>query len=234
MPSRYRISRLAAFTAIASTGPLRWLAATSVSVLILSVLFDQSAGHAAHHGDAVDLYQATGDWFVMVLAMMLPLVSSQVALVRNSVAHRTRFAATGWFLTGYVGMWTFFGVILRPLAELLLAPALSALGPLLWLCISITWSATPLAQLARNLCHKQQRVAAFGRKALVDSLFFGLRIGGLCFLSCWPWMVLPLLVDNLHLPVMVAVTLYMFADRISNPAAVQWRTPPAFQVLFGR
>lgn len=241
--------RLAAFVAHASTGPLPWLVAASATILTLSALIGPSMSHAGHGSSHIAVNgslspdlgfgdnavgQMTFDWLLMVLAMMLPLVSSQVAFARDSVARRWKFAATLWFLSGYVGTWTLFGVILLPTATIFSAVGSTSFGLLLWLCFSIAWSATPLAQFARNLCHKQLRVGAFGYKTVVDSFLYGARIGGYCFLSCWPWMILPLFIADHHMLAMVGVTLYMFADRISIPAAVKWRTPPALHVLLGR
>jgi predicted metal-binding membrane protein len=171
------------------------------------------------------------EWSLMVAAMMPLLVADPVDNVwRSSIASR-RPRALGLFALGYASVWLAAAIMLIPAAVLLLLLAPGSVAFPAALALSLTWSASPFAQKARNLCHRRHRVGAFGPRADRECLVHGLRTGTACFMTCWPWMLVPFTVESGHVAVMAAVTLVLFCERIVPAGAPRWQVPPVFETL---
>lgn len=169
------------------------------------------------------------DWTAMVLLMMPPLVSVQVAHVGRSVRRPCRPQALLAFGLGYGGCWVLAGAILVPAglaASVLLPPSLDSAA---MLAGALIWGASPPAQTARNRCHRLERIGADGQGALAH----GVVTGRACLVTCWVWMMVPLTVAAGHSLTMLAVALYLFAERLAPAAAIRWRLPPGIGVLGG-
>ncbi len=173
------------------------------------------------------------DWGLMVVAMMTPLTTPQLAYVRRSVGPGFGAGATMSFLGAYWSIWCLSTVILVPLAMLLMALTGDRLGLPAVLLVAVIHSMSPLAQRARNACHHTVRISPFGASAWADSAGQGFATGLRCLAACWPWMLIPLVVTHGHTAVMMLIGFYLFADRIAPPASLAWRIPPAFETLFG-
>jgi len=170
-------------------------------------------------------------WTLMSVAMMGPLVSGQVAYVWRSVCDRQRRLAVTCFLTGYFAVWVASGLLLVPAVRWFAgAPSSAGLGAAV--VASLVWSASPMAQVARNRCHTTRRLAAFGPAAAADCAGFGGRTGCACVVACWPWMLVPRLLPGWHVPGMMMIGLFLFADRVAPAAAPRWRRPPAFATFW--
>lgn len=240
--------RLAAFAAQSGSGPLPALAAVSVLAYALLAALPQGGmvaslcgtiGIGAFWGYLRTLPWSLGfgplviDWVLMVVAMMTPLVSHQVARVAWSSRPQYKGVAVAGFLVGYWSIWCATIIVLMPAAAALSSVVGKGADLPVAIAIALIYSASPGAQRARNLCHRTAPVPAFGPGILTGSAGRGIAVGAGCIAVCWPWMLVPLTVQSGHLPVMILVGAYLFADRISPPAPTVWRVPPAFEVVFG-
>lgn len=167
-------------------------------------------------------------WTAMTLAMMPLLVVGPAAHVRRCTLPRRRAWATLLFGGGYGLCWIVAGFVLAPLALLLALVLGRWVAAALIVASALCWSASPLAQLARNACHSRQRIGAFGAAADIDCIRQGIVTGMACVGTCWPWMLLPALAGNAHLAAMAAVTIVVTIDRLAAPGRVRWRVPPLF------
>lgn len=166
-------------------------------------------------------------WMIMTAAMMLPLTSAGCARVLHAVAPALRRRAVSSYLAGYLIVWLLPGIALA-LAGLAFGPAAEQRGMALIGCaFALGWSASPIAQRARNAMHRAQPIRGFGPAALLDSGRFGATSAVSCILSCWPWMLVPFLFGDAHRLAMAAITLYLFLDRLEPPSPPRWRLPPA-------
>lgn len=89
--------------------------------------------------------------------------------------------------------------------------------------IAILWQVSPTKQRCLNACHRRPSLAAFGVRAECDVSAFGVTHGLWCIATCWALMLLPLLIAQWHLPVMIAVGLFLFGERFERPAPPRWR-----------
>jgi len=208
-------------------------AAAPVSLSALCGQFSL-AGVAGGAAIAIGLWSPTvlaAAWLVMIVAMMPPLLAQPVDhILRSSPRHRRR-RSLFLFSLSYAAMWCAAGLLLVPAAIVLRLVLPGLWAPLAATLLALAWSASPLAQAARNRCHRVRRIGAFGAAADRDCLRYGLSTGIACTTVCWPWMLVPIAFDAGHLPAMVLVTVLLFADRTAPPAKACWRVPPAFPVL---
>jgi predicted metal-binding membrane protein len=166
------------------------------------------------------------DWFVMLVAMMPPLLALALLHVWRSVLPRHRALALACFLSGYVAMWLVAGI---PLVATALWLALLTSGgpalPLVALGLALLWSASPWQRAALNRGHRVAGIAALGASMSRDACRFGLQHGAWCVASCWAWMLVPLAGGRWHVPAMALCALAMLADRLSPPGRPRWRRP---------
>lgn len=144
-------------------------------------------------------------WAVMMVGMMTPSVAPVVLLYahvrRRAVTDGEPFAATGWFVGGYLLVWSGFsflatvaqwglehGGLLTPMMVM----ACSRVGGLL-LIIAGLYQWSPLKRLCLAHCTSPltflQRHGGFRRDAR-KSLALGMRHGIYCLGCCWALMVL--------------------------------------------
>jgi predicted metal-binding membrane protein len=160
---------------------------------------------------------------LMVAAMMLPLTVKPLRHLRDRSFASRRARAMSLFIAGYMAAGMAAGVALHALA--LAARSAEAAPPCLGFAvvIAVLWQASPAKQWCLNRCHRRPQLAAFGAAADCDALAFGLRNGASCAGACWALMWLSLMVERGHLPAMFAVTLFVLAERLENPAPLAWR-----------
>jgi predicted metal-binding membrane protein len=163
--------------------------------------------------------------------MMPPLVAQPVSHVWQSSFRARRARAAALFGLSYAAMWVAAGLALVPAAIVLMAVLPGAPALLAALLMVLLWSASPPAQAARNRCHRVRRIGAFGRAADLDCLAQGVVTGRDCIAACWPWMILPMTAGIMHVAAMLAVTLVLFAERLSPAGPVRWRIPPAWEAV---
>jgi|HubBroStandDraft_6_1064221.scaffolds.fasta_scaffold151119_2 predicted metal-binding membrane protein len=175
----------------------------------------------------------TADWALMVAAMMAPLLLAPLRHGWDRSFARRRARATLLFVAGYAAAWMVAGVVLQAtaLAALLAMPAAPIGGLGLVAAAAMGWQVSPAKQWCLNRCHRRPQLAAFGAAADVDALSFGLSNGAACVGTCWALMLLMLLVGSGHFAAMLAVTLFVLAERLENPAPLGWRLRGAGKAL---
>jgi predicted metal-binding membrane protein len=163
-------------------------------------------------------------WALMITAMMPPLILQPLRHVRDRSLARRRGYAMASFSAGYAAVWMATGAVLDLLA-LACRLAMPGTGVVLagGLVIAILWQVSPAKQRCLNACHRRPSLAAFGMRAECDAFAFGFTHGTWCVGACWALMLLPLLVGQWHLPVMMAVGLFLFGERFERPAPLAWR-----------
>ncbi|MEM1052192.1 MAG: DUF2182 domain-containing protein [Pseudomonadota bacterium] len=234
--------RFQAFRAQLFSGPLITLITISFGAFVLLWMLQHGfaavelsasdQGHS-HHGLTFPMGYEMLNWCVMVIAMMTPLVAHNLSYVRSAVDARIRGSVALAFLLGYWAVWCVTGLFLMPLTALILALADANIAFLIMILGGLIYSASPIAQLGRNLCHQSQRLEAFGAPAQWSSARYGLVTGMRCTLVCWPWMIVPMLALSGHMAAMIIVTVFLFFDRLSLPTKPAWRIPPALGTVFG-
>jgi hypothetical protein len=167
-----------------------------------------------------------GDWLLMVLAMMPPLLSVPVTHIWRSNFETRRPSAMTAFALGYLTIWMAAGAPLICLALLWGLAAPGAPGVVALLLLALLWSASPVGQISRNRCHKLIPINPFGAGVARDSFRQGVLSAKWCVLSCWIWMVLPLATTAHHQATMAAVTLWLFFERLASPRPPRWGWPP--------
>ncbi|WP_085583644.1 MULTISPECIES: DUF2182 domain-containing protein [unclassified Pseudomonas] len=165
------------------------------------------------------------EWFLMLLAMMPPLLAMPLMHVWRSSLPRRRVRATVVFLLGYGALWMAAGPVLLALALLLQIAALKG-ALIVSLLIALLWSMSPWHRAALNRSHRRRRIGLFGWAADRDCLAFGVTHGAGCIASCWAWMLVPLVSGAWHLPVMLAAGVVLLAERLSPPGPARWRWNP--------
>ncbi len=173
-------------------------------------------------------------WFVMICAMMLPLIPIPLNHVRMASSPRRRWWAAFLWLVGYFLVWMVACLVLVPVALLL-----SSLRPgntsLVFLhLVGLIWSSSPACQRARNACHRTSRIGAPGIQADIDCFRYGMRIGLICLAICWIWMILPMLAGTWHAAAMLAASAWVFLDRIFPARRPSWRLPPVMEEIVWR
>jgi predicted metal-binding membrane protein len=163
-------------------------------------------------------------WALMVAAMMSPLVIAPLRHVHERSFAQRRARAMLLFVAGYVSVWMVAGVLLQTMA---LVARWAVPAPLVYLSLAaataMLWQISPAKQWCLNLCHRRPHLAAFGAGADRDAFDFGLRNGASCAGACWALMLVTLFVAQGHVLWMVAVTLFVFGERLESPAPLLWR-----------
>lgn len=166
-------------------------------------------------------------WIMMLLAMLPPLLREPIALLWQRSLSRRRVYGIASFLVGYGCTWLLAGAVFLAVAVAceLLAISIGLPGFALGLLLAAIWQASPWRQVALNRCHHQPRLSAFGMRANIDALRYGLRYAGACIAACGTWMLLPMLAGDWHLPVMAAAMLLSIHEREQAPQPARWRLP---------
>jgi predicted metal-binding membrane protein len=164
------------------------------------------------------------EWLIMLIAMMSPLLAQPVTHVWRSSLVARRPRALILFALAYAMVWLTAAGVLVPCA-MMLRLGMPDAAPIVAVALAIGWSGSPYAQLSRNRCHRSQGIGAFGRSADRDCLRQGVATGLACVGTCWPWMLVPMMLDAGHAAAMVAVSLVLFLERLAPPAPAAWRLP---------
>jgi predicted metal-binding membrane protein len=148
-------------------------------------------------------------WLVMVAAMMLPLTILPVRHVAFRSFSNRRYRAISQFLLGYLMLWAVVGAAMAPLSY---AIPPSTMGLSLALVVAVGWQLTPTKSRALLRCHRTVPLTPVGWRAPVDCLFYGLRTGADCALSCWALM-LPSVIASHSLLIMLGCQTIMLHER---------------------
>lgn len=169
--------------------------------------------HAFSHGQASSWLSATGDWMLMVAAMMLPLVVEQIRTTADRSLWRRRHRAIAAFVIGYVTPWFLLGVCISIVTSALgvhdrPAVPLAAAG----FAIAAAWQLTAAKRRALSSCHRTMPLAPRGWRADRDCCRYGCSVGLRCVVSCWGLMLVCLLASH-GLAVTIGATAVALAER---------------------
>jgi predicted metal-binding membrane protein len=151
-------------------------------------------------------------WAAMVLAMTPPLLLTLPTAIGRRRREGPAAIGTGLFAVAYGGVWLAAGTVFIPAALWLggvLATGASALAALL--VVGLSWRLSPLHRHGVALCRRTAEVGA--RPGLQGALRMGVRHGLACVLTCWPLMLLPMVVHGGHQAAMLAASALQIADR---------------------
>lgn len=159
-----------------------------------------------------------GNWLLMTLAMMLPLVVLPLRHVafRSFRSHRNRAMAA--FMVGYLAVWTVVGAAFVPLMILIAAGESGQFALWLAVMLAIAWQFAPAKTRAARRCHRTEALSASGYRAYFDCLTFGVRTGSNCAMSCWALMFVSALAMH-NLLAMICIQAIMINDRYELPWA---------------
>jgi predicted metal-binding membrane protein len=160
----------------------------------------------------------------MVVAMMLPKITTAVMHIYGSSLKRLRLILSVLFVLAYFTVWMFvsLGMIAFKMAGHLLMPA-SYLPAILIGVIALIWQFSPVKQRCLNRGHEHSVLSAFGWAAYRDTLRFGIMHGLWCVGAGWAIMLLPMLLPVGHTLAMIPVTLIMLSEHMEHPQYPQWR-----------
>lgn len=237
--------RLAAFGAQMKLGSMPALLFMSIAAYLTLAIFSQWGVLTAHDGSPVadssriphsasqSLDMLAVEWGLMVVGMMTPLAALQVSHIYQSTVRGVRIICVAAFLCAFWLTWFVAMLVLFPVASWLSSVFGDVGDSGVALALAIVLSASPMAQRARNRCHRIRTMSPFGARAMMGCSNQGIGTATSCVVACWPWMLVPLTVQSWHLLLMILFGAYMFVDRIAPAAPPRWRLPPAFETLFG-
>lgn len=175
--------------------------------------------------------QLLSSWWLMLLAMMPLLLVHPLDYVWRRSLLRKRWQAVALFVIGFSAIWTLAGVVLMALtvgARVILGfSPMDTLIVALGVCL--VWQASPFKQACLNHCHNQPRISAFGLDFFKDCLRYGMVSAGWCVGSCWALMLLPMLAEQGHVPLMLVSMGWMLRERFKRPRPVRWHWPRLFR-----
>ena len=165
-----------------------------------------------------------GNWVLMLIAMMAPMLVAPIYHIRISSFARRRARSTMLFVAGYGAVWMVAGIVIV-VVELIAAWRMpgSYLPATIVGLTAVVWQASPFKQRCLNRCHSHRPLAAFGFAADLDVFRFGLEQGLWCTASCWAAMLFPMLLPEAHFTAMAAVAILMFCERLDPPREPRWR-----------
>jgi predicted metal-binding membrane protein len=165
---------------------------------------------------ALDPARWAGEWTLMIVAMMFPLLVPMIGYVaaRSYAVRRERSVAL--FVAGYVLAWAAAAAV----ASVMLIAARSGLAllgvaPLAGLigcALAALWQTSAAKARAVNRCHGTVPLRPAGLAADRDAMRFGLLHGSRCVRACLPTMVLPLLGSH-GIAAMAVIFAILLAER---------------------
>lgn len=220
------------------TRPMPALLAIALLGWIVLLIFGDATMHqhtsVHHHHETMNpavsdiVLQSAWSWFLMLVAMMTPLLAQSIEYIWVRSLPRRRVRGIILFVVAYTMMWMLAGGVLMSIAQLLQAiPAINGIGiipPAIALAVLFIWQASPWKQFSFNRCHLVSRLSAFGWAADVDCLRFGFIKGFWCIGSCWAWMLFPLVFTPM-VPMMLLASLFLFFEQYKPGRRPQWHLP---------
>ncbi len=201
---------------IALRHPEWWLYTVAASAGFVLVVDGLSAMPMSGPGSV--MLPGADHWFLMVLAMMVPLAAPQARLVALRSVWQRRHRSAALFAVGLIAVWIAVGALLTGLVALADASPPAWLPPAL-LVLAAGWQVSaPRRRLLRR-CGSVRLRAADGPAADLDCARVGVRAGVLCVAGCGvamlPMAVTPMGPDGLLL--MAGVLAILWWERASGP-----------------
>ena len=174
---------------------------------------DHSHHHTMSHGLPA-LSSVAFAWMLMVVAMMFPMILESIRILAARSLWKRRHRAILGFLTGYLALWTLFGIAATFAISALQAQVQleSTHAAALGLGVAIVWQLMPAKRRAILGCHRLRPIVATGWRADRDCLRTGWMIGVSCLVSCWALMLACILSGH-SLPVMFFAMAVSWTER---------------------
>lgn len=161
-------------------------------------------------------------WFVMIIAMMFPLLKSAIRHTARSVLRSDREMSMLLFLFGYTLVWTSMGLIFLtlPLALEWTFGSTSAFaqgivaGIVFFIAAIMSW--LPSRSVIMVRCELTMPIRISGWKFYKDCLFYGVTIGVVCLRMCWVVMAALMLAHHTII-LMLIVSLIALIERYRVP-----------------
>ena len=131
------------------------------------------------------------------------------------------------FFIDYIVFWTFIGIVLLFLTEILNS-ILDSSKELVLGCILVIllfWQATPWKQMSLNRCHIPPMINPFGLQSVIDCFSYGLKKAFYCVGTCWPLMWISLVTMQHTMYLMPLFTFMMYFEQNLPWKPEQWRIP---------
>jgi predicted metal-binding membrane protein len=168
-------------------------------------------------------------WAVMMIAMMTPSAAPMILIYarvgRQELAQEKPFAATGWFVAGYLLMWTGFSLVATAaqwglervaLLDPMMTSVSNVFGGIVLIAASI-YQWTPLKEACLKNCQTPfafiLRHGGFRRDAR-GSLLFGMRHGAYCVGCCWVLMALLFIGGVMNLLWIAAIAIFVLVEKV--------------------
>ena len=168
-------------------------------------------------------------WIVMMVGMMTPSAAPMILIYarvgRSAVTQGTPFAAAGWFVAGYLLVWSGFSLAATAaqwalerctLLDSRMAGSSGILGAIVLVAAGIyQWSSL------KNRCLKEcraplafiQRQGGFRRDAR-GALLLGLKHGAYCLGCCWMLMALLFAGGVMNVLWIAAIAIFILAEKV--------------------
>jgi Predicted metal-binding integral membrane protein (DUF2182) len=157
---------------------------------------------------------ALGEWSIMVVAMMFPLMVTPVRFAAFASLWGRRHLAIGAFLLAYLAVWLVAGTATLALTEGMRSAHWLKNG---WsagvgFLLAAAWQFTPIKRRLAVSCHRTRPLAPVGWPAHRDCLLFGLDHGMHCVPKCGLLMFVAMLSPS-AMTMMAASSLLLYYER---------------------
>lgn len=225
---------------------IAWMATVYYSHGMNSQMSMQMPGMEQQPSLIVEASLFLGMWIVMMVAMMFPAAAPMVIIFsnlhQNRKAKNKGFIPTWVFVTGYLLVWTFFGV-LAYFIDLIVGhfamsfPNLHEYGSLIGGAVLIAAGLYQLTPL-KNVCLKHCRsplhfIMHRWREGYLGALIMGMDHGAYCLGCCWGLMLVLFVVGIMNIAWMGILTLVIFVEKISKHGVVISKMVGGLLILLG-
>lgn len=177
-----------------------------------------TAGHGEWGTVVTGLPAALAAWTVMSVAMMLPVALPAARHVALNSIRKRRARAMTIFVAAYVAVWVLFG--LPTLLGVRAAVVVGGVGDrsllLIALAVAACWQASGIKRRSLAQCRRTVPLPPVGRRADAACARFGFLHGRRCLVSCWPLMVLMVVVVHGAIGWMIALTALVCAEELTR------------------
>jgi predicted metal-binding membrane protein len=229
--------RLLALAIVGAISALSWLYLVQMNAAMPHGDMAHMMMPAVTRGMAEQLITATVMWSIMMAAMMLPTALPAVmifdGLSRRRAPHGRPAVSTGFFIAGYLAVWTGYSAVAAAgqvalSHAALLTPMLKSTSQVLSVAILLAAGAFQFTALKKNCVSKCRTPFAFflaeWRDGNGGAFALGLRHGSYCVGCCWALMAVMFVVGAMNLLWMAALTLLMLFEKV---APARWRISEA-------
>lgn len=233
-------------SALALLSVIAWVATVYYSHNMNSQMSMPMPGMEQQPSLIVEASLFLGMWIVMMIAMMFPAAAPMIIIFSN-LHHKRRadnegFIPTWVFVTGYLLVWTFFGVfayfvnlIVGHLATSF--PNLHKYGSLIGGAVLIAaglYQLTPLKNVCLTHCRSPLHfIMHRWREGYLGALIMGMDHGAYCLGCCWGLMLVLFVLGIMNMAWMGILTIVIFIEKISKHGVIISRVAGGLLILLG-